>query len=111
MFNFRNMQNYKALGNLLNSLDRNSDNNLSVQLNVAKTIFVQNGYNITTYYKSAIKDYLNTELTPVDFKLNGQQAQQIINKYVLTSYYFIIIILIYVLIQMRCSPDKGPNTK
>lgn len=77
------MQNYKNLGYLLNSFNKNSGNNLSTQLNVAKTIFVQSGYNITTYYKTVIKEYLNTELTPVDFKWNGQQAQQIINKYVL----------------------------
>lgn len=65
------------------------DNNTGVgtQVNLAKAIFIQNNYNISKFYKLAITEYIPSELIAVDFKQNGQQAQQTINQYVLSISY------------------------
>lgn len=74
-------QNYEQLGLLLNYFEgSNANNTLGVHINLAKAVFIQNDYNITNYYKLVAKDYLHTELIPVDFKLNELQTQQTINQ-------------------------------
>jgi len=73
-------QNYKNLGTLLNNFQNNSVENSGTQVNLAKSIFVQNGYNILTSYKTAAEEYLNSELIMVDFKSKGEQAQTTINQ-------------------------------
>jgi len=70
------------LGTLLNNFQNNSVENSSTHINLAKSIFVQNGYNILANYKAAAKEYLNSELITVDFQLKGEQAQTTINQYV-----------------------------
>jgi len=55
---------------------------LGSKINLAKAIFIQNGYNISKNFKSVAKEYLQSELITVNFKSNGLQAQQAINEYV-----------------------------
>lgn len=81
-----NYQNYKDLGELLSYFEDNNTG-LGTQVNLAKAIFIQNDYNISKFYKQAITKYVPSELIAVDFKLNGQQAQQTINQYVLRISY------------------------
>lgn len=83
MYNSRNNQLFKNLGALLNNIQVNSGDISGTQVNLAKAIFIQNDYNITTNFKMIAKEFLNSELITVDFKLNGHQAQKTINQYVL----------------------------
>lgn len=76
-------ENYKNLGTLLNYFQSNSGEKLGTKVNLAKAVFIQNGYNILPKYKTAAKEYLNSELITVDFKLYGEQSQKTINQYVL----------------------------
>lgn len=73
---------YKELGLLLKYFQDNSGETLGSQVNLAKAIFVQNGYNISNNFKTVAKDVLNSELVKVDFNMQGPQAQKTINKYV-----------------------------
>lgn len=67
---------------MLNYFQANSGESLGTEVNLAKAVFIQNGYNITEYYRSAAKELINSELISVNFKMNGAQAQQTINQYV-----------------------------
>jgi len=71
------------LGLLLNYFQANSGEKLGTEVNLAKAMFVQNGYNITNSFIKAAEDYLNTKLVTVNFKSDGVQAKHIINQYVL----------------------------
>jgi len=68
---------------LLNYFQVNSGENLGTQVNLAKAIFVQNGYNITKHFIKAAEDNLNCKLVTVNFKTDGEHTKNIINQYVL----------------------------
>lgn len=82
IYHSRTNENYKNLGTLLNYFQSNSGENLGTQVNLAKAVFIQNDYKILPKYKTAAKEYLNSELITVNFKLNGEQSQKTINQYV-----------------------------
>lgn len=73
---------YQELGSLLKYFEDHSGETLGSHVNLAKGIFIQDGYNITTNFKDVAKNVLSTELLTVNFKTNGPQAQKTINKYV-----------------------------
>lgn len=82
---YSNFQPYKDLGTLLNYFQINSGENLGTEVNLAKAIFVQEGYYIKEEFENAVKQFLNSELKHVDFKSNGEAAQRTINQYVLST--------------------------
>jgi len=84
MYCSSNYQNYKELGDLFNYFEKNNSS-LGTQINLAKAIFVQNDYNISKNYILSATEYLYSELITVNFKLNGLQAKQTINQYVILS--------------------------
>jgi len=77
-----NSQNFKNLGILLNYFQANSGEKLGSEVNLAKAVFVQNGYNITKSYIKAAEEYLYSKLITVNFKSDGEKAKQIINQWV-----------------------------
>jgi len=74
---------------LLNYFQANSGEKLGTQVNLAKAVFVQNGYNITKSYIKAAEEYLNSKLITVNFKSDGEKAKQIINQCVLITNHII----------------------
>lgn len=77
---FNNSQHYKDLGKLLNYFQYAPTETLGTKVNLAKAVFIQNGYNVLQNYKTLAKEYLNSEIITVDFSNNGPKAQQTINK-------------------------------
>ncbi|XP_027841673.1 leukocyte elastase inhibitor-like isoform X3 [Aphis gossypii] len=75
-------QNFKNLGLLLNYFQANSGEKLGSEVNLAKAIFVQNGYNITKNFIKAADEYLNSKLITVNFKSDGEHTKHIINQWV-----------------------------
>ncbi|XP_050437942.1 serine protease inhibitor 42Dd-like [Adelges cooleyi] len=74
---------FRMLGLLLDKFQANASNALgTTQVNLAKAIFVQEGYNITSNYKTVVKELLKSELITVDFMNNGYITQQKINHWV-----------------------------
>lgn len=65
---------------LLNYFQYSSAETLGTRVNLAKAVFIQNGYNVLQNYKTLAKEYLNSEIITVDFNNNGQRAQQTVNK-------------------------------
>lgn len=70
---------------MLNYFQANSGEKLGTEVNLAKAMFVQNGYNITKKFIKAAEDYLNIKLVTVNFKSDGVHAKHIINQYVLIT--------------------------
>lgn len=77
------------MGLLLNYFQSNSGEKLGTEVNLAKAMFVQNGYNITKNFIKAAEDDLNTKLVTVNFKSDGVHAKHIINQYVLITNHII----------------------
>ncbi|XP_050526222.1 leukocyte elastase inhibitor-like isoform X2 [Daktulosphaira vitifoliae] len=74
---------FKRLGLLLDKFQIDTNNTVgTTQINLAKSIFVQDGYNLTKKYRAMAKELLKSELIIVDFKNNGFQAQKRINQWV-----------------------------
>lgn len=73
------------MGLLLNYFQVNSGEKLGTEVNLAKAIFVQNGYNITKNFIKAAEDYLKSKLITVNFKSDGEHTKHIINQYVLIT--------------------------
>jgi len=82
------------LGTLLNYFQINSGEKLGTEVNLAKAMFIQNGYNLTKNFIKAAEDYLNTKLVTVNFKSDGEHTKHIINQYVLvTTFDYLLITL------------------
>jgi len=81
LYIYSSNQNFKDLGRLLNYFQTNSGEKLGTEVNLAKAMFVQNGYNLTKPFLKAAEDYLNTKLVTVNFKSEGEHTRHIINQY------------------------------
>lgn len=85
LYIYSSNQNFKDLGKLLNYFQTNSGEKLGTEVNLAKAMFIQNGYNITKYFIKAAEDYLSSKLVTVNFKSDGENSRHIINQYVLIT--------------------------